>query len=264
MLTRGEKWLLAYLAGGYLVFAELLSLVTSKFGPPCLLISQYQPANNQPGYYACAPVHEGIMRGLDLVSTYITHDNILAAATVVIAVFTWTLWKVSKQQARDSRAVQRAHVFPMQPQHQFLMDQNGVIFGLRLWIPWRNSGPTPTGPVNSMVAATWVPDPNDFEFGVVAQQGLQQPFVLGPTAEIASGTVDIGPPHLNDILIHRNGAQFFWGWARYQDAFQPTSRHVIEFCFRVIVEGQLGPPPFTGRVLFAFDGPHNRYYTEHR
>jgi hypothetical protein len=189
-----------------------------------------------------------------------TDDPAIDVFTGILALATLILAWMAIRQSKDNRVVQRAHVFPQQPQHQFLIDQNGAIFGLRLWIPWKNSGVTPADAVNSLIGATWVQNPNDFQFGVVTQQGRQQPFVLGPTAEIASGTVDIGTPHINDLLIHRTGAQFFWGWARYQDAFQSTSRHVVEFCFRVTVEGQLGPPPFTGRVLFAFDGAHNRYY----
>jgi hypothetical protein len=191
-----------------------------------------------------------------------TEDPAIDAFTAILALATLILALMAIRQSKDARVAQRAHVFPQQPQHQFLTDQNGVIWGLRLWIPWKNSGTTPAGAVNSLIGATWVRDPNEFQFGVVTQQGRQQPFVLGPGAEIASGTVDIGAPHINDLLIGRTGAQFFWGWARYQDAFQSTSRHVVEFCFRVTVEGQLGPPPFTGRVLFAFDGPHNRYYDE--
>src|SRR5271156_202971 len=100
------------------------------------------------------------------------------------------------------------------------------------------------------------------QFGAATAPGHHQPFVLGPGAEIPSGTVDITHAPLNDLLIHRAGAQFLWGWARYKDVFDANIRHVVEFWFRVSVEGQLAPPPFSGRVYFAFDGPHNRYYDE--
>jgi hypothetical protein len=193
----------------------------------------------------------------DLIFGYPALDvftGILAAATLLLAF-------MARRQIRDSRYVQRAHIFPSAPQHQFLKNENDVIWGLRLWVPWKNSGQTPAWPVNSLIGATWVQNPNDFQFGVVVQQGRLQPFAIGQGAEIASGTVDITLGPLNDLLIHRTGAQFLWGWARYRDGFS-SKVHVVEFCFRVTVEGQLGPPPFAGRVLFAFDGPHNRYYDE--
>jgi hypothetical protein len=182
--------------------------------------------------------------------------------TAILAIATLILAFIAIRQVIDSRAVQRAHVFPLQPQHQFLTDQNGVIWGLRLWVPWKNSGATPATPVNSFIGITWVQAVQNFQFGVSSPEGFYQPFVLGPGAEIASGTVDITHGPLNDLLIHRSGAQFLWGWARYKDFFDKHTTHVVEFCFRVTVEGQLGPPPFTGRVLFAFDGPHNRYFDE--
>jgi hypothetical protein len=185
-----------------------------------------------------------------------------AAATAVIAWFTIILSRIGRRQARDSRAVQQAHVFPVMPQHQLLMRQDGTIFALRLWMPWKNSGTTPAVPMTSLVGATWVPDEADFQFGLVDQGQVPQPLILGPAAEIPSGTIDITSPHINALFDHR-GHQFFWGRARYRDIFPGTPWHVVEFCFRVTAEGQLGlagtPPPLIG---FAFAGPHNRYYDE--
>jgi hypothetical protein len=182
--------------------------------------------------------------------------GILALATLILA------WMAIRQ-VKDTRAIQRAHVFPLEPRHEFLRaNENAPIHGLRLWIPWKNSGATPADPVNSLIGITWVQNAQNFQFGVPGDQGHYQPFVLGPGAEIRSAPVDITLGPLNDLLIHRAGAQFLWGWARYKDIFDKRTWHIIEFCFRVTVEGQLGPPPFNGRVGFAFDGPHNRYYDE--
>lgn len=193
----------------------------------------------------------------DLIFGYPALDvftGLLALATFILAV-------IAIRQIRDSRAVQRAYIFPLAPQHQFLQREGGEIWGLRLWVPWKNSGTTPASPVNSFIGATWVLNSDDFQFDDRALPGHQS-FVLGPGAEIPSGTVDITLEPLNDLLIHRRGHQFLWGWARYQDIFQSNRWHIVEFCFRVTVDGRLGLPPFTGRVSFAFDGPHNRYYDE--
>jgi hypothetical protein len=184
-------------------------------------------------------------------------------ATAYIAKFTIVLSRAGKQQAADARIVQQAYVFPIRPISELLVREDQTIYGLRLRIPWKNSGSTPAVPVNSLIGATWVKDPTEFKFGAITQEGINQPFVLGPSAEIESGSIDITPPHLNDLLIHHQGHQFFWGWARYRDVFPNSPWHVVEFCFRVTAEGQLGlagaPVP---RIGFAFHGPHNRYYDE--
>ena len=93
---RTDKWFLFYLAVGYAAFAEILSWETSKF-PSCIVISEYQPADYRPGYETCATLHEGVMRVLAFVWDHATHDNISAAAAVVIAIFTWTLWRSTER-----------------------------------------------------------------------------------------------------------------------------------------------------------------------
>ena len=94
MLTREDKWFLFYLTAGYLAVAEVLSWETSKF-PLCIVVSQYQSANNQSGYQTCATFHEGVVRGFFFVWGYINHDNVTAIGTLLIALFTWTLWRSS-------------------------------------------------------------------------------------------------------------------------------------------------------------------------
>jgi hypothetical protein len=196
----------------------------------------------------------------DLIFGYPAIDvftGILAFATLILA------WMTIRQ-VKDTRAIQRAHIFPLQPQSAWLKaEENGSVHGLRLWVPWKNSGATPAPSVNSLIGITWVQNPDNFQFGEAGHQGRYQPFVLGPGAEIPSGTVDITLSPFNDLVIHQTGAQFFWGWARYKDIFDENTIHVVEFCFRVTAEGKLGlektPLP---RIGFAFDGPHNRYYDE--
>jgi len=219
--------------------------------------------NQYTGKETCTPHHIPYV-----ISWYIGYwfdkasSVITAFATAAIAAFTIVLSRIGREQARDNRITEQAYVFPLEPKSQFLMREDQTIWGLRLFVPWKNSGGTPAVPVNSLVGATWVQNEADFEFGAVVQQGQHQPFVLGPNAEIPSGIIDILSPQLNDLFMHRQGHQFFWGWARYRDVFANSPWHVVEFCFRVTIEGELGPPPFTGRVYFAFYGEHNRYYDE--
>jgi hypothetical protein len=183
----------------------------------------------------------------------------LAIATIFLVICTGGLVVFARNQLRDSRAVQRAYVFVLAPQSQLLLDNNGLVIGLRLWIVWKNSGVTPASPINALIGAAWVPSIDQFTFGEVSQDEIRQPFVLGPGAEVASGTIDVSAAHLL-ATFNGQGFQFLSGWARYRDIFPNSREHVVEFCFRVIIEGQLGPPPFSGRVSFVFYGEHNRHY----
>jgi hypothetical protein len=185
---------------------------------------------------------------------------ITAFATAAIAYLTLAIRDVNRSQLEHARRVERAHVSVLSPQSALLQtEKDGPIYGMRLWIVWKNSGTTPASPMNGLIGATWVESVEQFEFGQVSQLGMVQPFVLGPGAEIPSGTIDISPQHVHAIF-NGQGALLLWGWARYRDIFPNSPEHVVEFCFRLMIEGQLGPPPFTGRVNFVFHGEHNRYY----
>jgi hypothetical protein len=96
MFNRDDLKFAGYLIAGYLAFVEVLSWETSKW-PACLVVSKYQSADNQSGYQTCATFHEGIMRGAGLLCGFFTHDNVTAAATVIIAVFTLTLWLANER-----------------------------------------------------------------------------------------------------------------------------------------------------------------------
>jgi hypothetical protein len=102
MMNRDDMRFAGYLIAGYLAFAEVLSWETSKW-PACLVVSEYQSADNQSGNQTCATFHEGIIRGATFLWGFLTHDNVTAAATVVIAVFTWTLWRSSEKLWRVTR-----------------------------------------------------------------------------------------------------------------------------------------------------------------
>jgi len=76
----------------YFGFLELTSLGRTSEVFPCLIVSQEQTSHDQSGYQSCAPVHETIFRLLKFVWSNATHDNIIAFGTVMIALFTLTLW----------------------------------------------------------------------------------------------------------------------------------------------------------------------------
>jgi hypothetical protein len=183
----------------------------------------------------------------------------LAYATAVLGIATVGLIILGIFQFWDARIVQRAHIFVLAAQNEFVHDASEHIVGMRLSVVWKNSGVTPASKIDSLVGATWARTIDEFEWGRVDQQTIRQPLVLGPGSEIASGGIGISPEHTH-ANFNGNGFQFLWGWARYRDSFPGSPQHVVEFCFRVIIEGELGPRPFKGRVNFAFHGEHNRYY----
>jgi hypothetical protein len=93
----------------YLVIAEGLSCLPS-YAPFCVLVSDENNAKNQPGYQACATMHEGVFRSVRFIWDRATPENINAFAAIAVAVFTYTLWrsteklwKVSLGQTEDTK-----------------------------------------------------------------------------------------------------------------------------------------------------------------
>jgi hypothetical protein len=236
-------------------------LAVAIFAMGMLFSSEYRYGDNY--QRQSNPVAEHVTSGAEERLANYTYwlmlfTGVLAVSTIGLWIATW---RSGKGHLAHSRAVERAHVFIAGPQHEFLLDEQKSLIGLRLWVTWKNSGTTPASPINALVGATWVPQVDQFKFGRVEQESIQQPFVLGPNAEIAGSSITISTEHILANLGGK-GAQFLWGWARYKDIFPDSKMHVVEFCFRVTIEGQLGPLPFVGRVNFAFWGEHNRYFDE--
>ena len=80
----------------YFSIAELLSLLPSK-ASSCILISEEANAENYTGNYACAPMHEAIFRFIRYVWDHSGHDNIIAFGTLLIALFTFVLYRSTEK-----------------------------------------------------------------------------------------------------------------------------------------------------------------------
>jgi hypothetical protein len=184
-------------------------------------------------------------------------DDPVGGFTGLLFVATLLLAHIAARQVKDSRAIQRAHVFVLSPGYRFNFDNHGAIVGMRLWVILKNSGTTPASNMTVLTGATWATNIEDFVFGQPSEGARE--IVLGPAAEIAGGGSDISPAHTLGNF-NRQGHQFLWGIVRYRDIFYRSREHVLEFCFRATTEVNLGPPPFTGGVAFAPHGEHNRYY----
>jgi hypothetical protein len=76
----------------YFSIAELLSLMPSQRSS-CILVSEQASAADYAGNYACASMHEAIFRFIRLIWDRADHDNIIALGTVMIAAFTYVLYR---------------------------------------------------------------------------------------------------------------------------------------------------------------------------
>jgi hypothetical protein len=183
--------------------------------------------------------------------------------TGILAIATLLLAGIALRQLRDSRITQRAYVYVITPSSELrvaMVDGAHTLVALRVWVTWKNSGSTPASPMFARIGATFVPNINDFRFGEPPPE-IEQPLVLGPSAQIDSGTIDIAAAHAI-AAAHNTGHQFVWGIARYRDNFPGSPEHVIEFCYKVDIEGSLPPPLNACRIRFNLYGEHNRYYDE--
>jgi hypothetical protein len=160
MLDRLINVTVSALFGAFVFAFCILVWSASSCEPP----SEKQASATQESsdHISCETFNVGFFKRLGIIIALHPNETAAAAtaaATAVVALFTLVLSRIGRQQARDARVIQRAHVFPLTPQHQFLMNPDGTIWGLRLWVPWKNSGATPASPVNSFIGITWVVRP---------------------------------------------------------------------------------------------------------
>lgn len=257
----GEKWLLFWLAVAYIGFAELLSLITSKF-PLCIVISKYQSADDQSGNVTCAPFHEGVARVAVLFGSYLTRDNIIALATAFIALFTLTLWLSTRKLWRTSET-QFAHLkdsSERQLRAYVFLDKIDLVqlkippLDILRWhiqIAWKNTGRTRTRNLTAFVDYT-VLDLNktsieDFDFEDTMDNQVFQT-LIGPDQSINQPPIPITEVHLVGGMYH-DTAFLIWGDVSYWDVFSPQIRRT-QFCFQVRVEGN---PTGGGRCVIRFE-----------
>jgi hypothetical protein len=101
---------------------------------------------------------------------------------------------------------------------------------------------------------------DNFRFGHPPAE-VGDPMALGPSAEFTSGHIDISPEHAYAVAAG-NGHLFFWGEARYRDNFPGSPEHVLEFCYKIEIEGMITQTPGACFVRFNLYGEHNQYYDQ--
>jgi hypothetical protein len=175
------------------------------------------------------------------------NGSITAVATLVIAAFTFTLWRATTAQfelARDAFiADKRAFVFASGVQGFYEPDVATGHFNWRVAPHWKNGGDTHTRNLQfySDGFLTNVLIPSTFDFhqitGMPPGTGM-----LGPEMSATAGMApQPGTPALTpqDILDIQSGRKYFylWGWARYNDTLPGTSRYITRYCWRILSTG---------------------------
>jgi hypothetical protein len=158
-------------------------------------------------------------------------DWALVYVTIILAWFTFWLWRSTRNLVRDSRlstmVAQRAFVFWIDYQETRTEEPGTTI----LLFKWKNSGATPTRRLIHHV--NWQPFdskgiPDNFTFPDTADTKSANGF-FGPKAVHYALPIDI--PQERIIAASEGRCRIFiWGWAEYNDVFGGTERHRTEFC----------------------------------
>jgi hypothetical protein len=210
-----------------------------------------------------------------------SHSLALTYATIGLIVVSASLWLMAFLQARDLKAAvravqesaagatsaaeatqralvltQRATVIVGEPRAAWLRDANDRLVGCRLLVTWHNVGSTPTRNMVAAVAGQATERPPPRTSAMPKADARQQPVIVGPNAAVNSAYVNLPIGLVADVLARR-AYYLFAGWAEYNDVFDRTPRHRVEFCYWVEFEGEPEADKIDAR--FHIHGQHNRH-----
>ena len=252
MLIEDRHFWMTLVWNVYFAYFELLSLgQTSQFSP-CILVSEEQAANNQSGYQACAPMHEGVIRFMRFIWENTTHDNILAFGTIMIAVFTYVLyratnklWDAGERQLAhlENTAQRQLRAYIVTKISEVRPPRSAPNNHVAVRITILNTGQTPAYKVRvaSRTRLTEYPFPAGFDFTVPFGDDPSEG-TLGPQEDVENdGRSDpMSEIEWGQLCNAQTGNQQLctWGTVVYRDTFgkwQHTS-----FCVRHLFE-RTGP-----------------------
>ncbi|MGD0570897.1 MAG: hypothetical protein ABSA78_21060 [Candidatus Sulfotelmatobacter sp.] len=167
-------------------------------------------------------------------------------------------------------SISPSEVYP----NNITVGQGGANSHVRVRFRWSNSGSTPTKNMRYHISRKWSqqPLPKDFSFpdirAIAPRTGRLEPpifrAVLGPKGETDA---TIGPIPDAVMLAMSQGLThiYVWGWAKYNDVFQDTREHEIQFCYEWAPEKlNLGEGHPETRTTFYSCETHNCYDDECR
>jgi hypothetical protein len=97
-------------------------------------------------------------------------------------------------------------------------------------ITWENNGTTPTR--NMSTHYSYLPSPSpqpDSLFFTDLGNTKPAPIALGPKAVGHTAPISIPASTVSEIMDHKT-VFYIWGWARYNDIFPKSKRHITRFC----------------------------------
>lgn len=235
---------------------------------PCLAEIDGYRKGHQDYEKGCAPLHVLLVWAIGKVGVWIEANDkgIVAAATLVISVFTVTLWWTTRnlwqagerqmaliasnaaQQSRDTEAsIAIAREAMVLSQRAWVTVEIGAktmvdpptkrSHGMRISVEARNIGNSPTSNMRSQfnVAEVDVAFPADFTVGDIPNVGTKSLF-LAPRGSAELGAFD-APWLVLGRVMTEGKFLYAWGWLEFDDGFPETPRHRLEYCYGVKVEG---------------------------
>ena len=169
----------------------------------------------------------------------------------VQALFVWLALRAMRRSAllteRNMTMAQRAFA------HVSSLAWSMASGGVKVSPTWENNGTTPTRSMRISTAwKAWHGElPADFAYSYTRPPDR---LFLGPKGKSDTGFVVI-PMRDIQAAIEERVSLYFWGRATYEDIFEGTEPHFVEFCYRLDVKGT-APSAIT--LTFSHYGPHNR------
>jgi len=176
---------------------------------------------------------------------------LLALAFALQALYLWLALRAVRRSAvaseRNMTAVRRAFV------SVGAMTWEAAGASVKVSPVWTNSGTTPTRSLR--VSGNWKVShgelPPDFTYGYA---NPPERLLLGPNARAEAGSVLI-PMRDVQAAIEGRVQLYVWGRATYEDIFEGTQPHFVEFCHRIEARGTT---PNDLALTFVYNGHHNR------
>jgi hypothetical protein len=173
-----------------------------------------------------------------------------------------TLSALSK--ADDANTISANALTTVQRAFVFAKSFNNVLYGnsdsLGIQVMWQNSGNTPTKDLEiyTMGCINTSSNPlitKGFKFPVVdinctsVDAAPIPESLLGPKATMVSKSFDFLPKMME--LVNSGKHANIWGWARYNDVFEKTPRHLTRFCIELIhFSGNINTPDQTSTATY--------------
>jgi hypothetical protein len=185
-------------------------------------------------------------------STFIKpfHEEILAIATVIIAIYTIILARVARRQTKDTRILQRAYLSVLPGGIHIL---NNQLIGVA-HIEIHNGGNLPATRTKWFINHS-LEGYGDWEIGEIDVRLTR----TGDNTVSPKTTMRLGGPPITigpDDLRHQDGLFLYvWGAASYRDGF--GKRRFTRFCHRYNCVNFTQHPQLGG---IAIDAVHARYH----